>query len=485
MPFQDGSGFATEFASSWRRTLVKRESSAQCSLLETVDGDVQTDLGVDQGIQTDPVDISANVTVVDEDTSALKSFLRLVAPQMEKQLEKNLESHAFDDYQPYLDLETQYTVSLQHVLTNSKIDASVTATTWNCTGSIIAVAYGKYDHTGWCTHTGLLCTWSVFRRNLNPNQPDLELDAGGCVQSVTFHPTQPTVLALGTYHGSLMVWDTEKSEEVTIAPTSEHSHSEPITKITWILGPNRLSSQILTIGGDGKVLLWSIIRKSESSPPQIELIRGFSLLNKRGGESTVAGGTAMSFSISEPNVFVVGTEAGRVYKCSISGSSNTGNTTTMGNPITFSYEAHVGPVQGLDYSPIHRNLFLSCSTDSTIRIYHLLKSKPLVVIAPSEGYLFGIAWSPFRPLVFGAASDDGNLYIYDLLHNRAKPAVMLRVDTSVNKAAVYSFAFNPKISEYIATGDSKGIVKIWQLSEFLSREQQGEKAILNRIGDAK
>lgn len=123
------------------------------------------------------------------------------------------------------------------------------------------IRYGHYDHTGWCTHSGLLCTWSVFRRNLNPSQPDLEIDTGksfnailfqvhtclgGCVQSVTFHPKQPTVLALGTYlnnsalqrnmtceryHGALMVWDTDKPEDVVVAPTSEHSHSEPITKV--------------------------------------------------------------------------------------------------------------------------------------------------------------------------------------------------------------------------------------------------------------
>ena len=84
-------------------------------------------------------------------------------------------------------------------------DASVTALSWNCTGSVLAVAYqalnnniiikflffiflfyfhfdmlryGRYDHTGWCVHSGLLCAWSVFRRNMNPTQPDLELDTG-------------------------------------------------------------------------------------------------------------------------------------------------------------------------------------------------------------------------------------------------------------------------------------------------------------------
>ncbi len=76
--------------------------------------------------------------IIEEDTGVLSQFLRKIVPYVEKQLEKNIESHAFDgkfiytqfysilsyastDYQPYLDLETQYTVSLQHELTYSKV----------------------------------------------------------------------------------------------------------------------------------------------------------------------------------------------------------------------------------------------------------------------------------------------------------------------------------------------------------------------------
>jgi hypothetical protein len=38
-------------------------------------------------------------------------------------------------------------------------------------------------------------------------------------------------MTLNMYHGGLLVWDTEKPEELVVAPTSEHSHSEPITKV--------------------------------------------------------------------------------------------------------------------------------------------------------------------------------------------------------------------------------------------------------------
>jgi len=37
------------------------------------------------------------------------------------------------------------------------------------------------------------------------------------------------------------------------------------------------------------------------------------------------------------------------------------------------FEPHAGPVYSLAPSPFHRNLFLSCSTDNTIRLYNITK----------------------------------------------------------------------------------------------------------------
>ena len=67
----------------------------------------------------------------------------------------------------------------------------------------------------------------------------------------------------------------------------------------------------------------------------------FSLLNKRGGESTVAGGTAMSFSLADPSVFVVGTESGRVYKCAISSVSYYSIYFLLSSVPSFLISAHI------------------------------------------------------------------------------------------------------------------------------------------------
>lgn len=42
------------------------------------------------------------------------------------------------------------------------------------------------------------------------------------------------------------------------------------------------------------------------------------------------------------------------------------------SPIKFVFRPHHGPVYGICCSPFHRNLFLSCSTDASARLYSLL-----------------------------------------------------------------------------------------------------------------
>ena len=89
-------------------------------------------------------------------------------------------------------------------------------------------------------------------------------------------------------------------------------------------------------------------------------------------------GTCLSFSSEDKNLFVVGSENGGIYKCSLQTLDSSGvdyHTTEERNlqsPIKFSFRPHFGPVYDINCSPFHRNLFLSCATDTTTRLYSLL-----------------------------------------------------------------------------------------------------------------
>ena len=50
--------------------------------------------------------------------------------------------------------EESTTVACLHTLTESSLDNDYhcTGLSWNCTGSVVGVAYGKFDHSDWCSH---------------------------------------------------------------------------------------------------------------------------------------------------------------------------------------------------------------------------------------------------------------------------------------------------------------------------------------------
>jgi hypothetical protein len=73
----------------------------------------------------------------------------------------------------------------------------------------------------------------------------------------------------------------------------------------------------------------------------------------------------------------------------------------------------------------------------------------------------------------------------------------LDVATGNLKGSVQTCKFNPKQKDCFATGtetffalfkilgDSRGVVKIWQLNQLLTAEQPSERAILDKLGGSK
>eukprot|EP00656_Telonema_subtile_P012382 TRINITY_DN16228_c0_g1_i9.p1 TRINITY_DN16228_c0_g1~~TRINITY_DN16228_c0_g1_i9.p1 ORF type:complete len:630 (+),score=174.50 TRINITY_DN16228_c0_g1_i9:140-2029(+) len=51
------------------------------------------------------------------------------------------------------------------------------------------------------------------------------------------------------------------------------------------------------------------------------------------------------------------------------------------SPVPFVFSPHQGPVMDISYSPFHRNLFLTCSTDGSARVYNTLQPRPILVLS--------------------------------------------------------------------------------------------------------
>lgn len=254
----------------------------------------------------------------------------------------------------------------------------------------------------------------------------------------------------------------------------EYYHREAITKLVWVRQESLVSLAITTslvsTSTDGKILVWRMTDKLRFP------IKGHLLTKKKGAETAIIGGTSLDkVYIAEDNTYFVGTEGGQVFKCSIAQptdndishffEANTGvrwkqeainllanlpskvimevkkrveryvqdkgerdvyaPTVYQAKPnikllfpnaVNANYEKHMGPCLAIACSPFVKRLFLSCSSDGSVRLYDTLNQRPIIVFEPGYNeYIMKVAWSPFRPAVFVAVSNSGTVYIYDLL----------------------------------------------------------------------
>lgn len=67
----------------------------------------------------------------------------------------------------------------------------------------------------------------------------------------------------------------------------------------------------------------------------------------------------MSFHPKQPNIFLIGTEEGVIFKCSTEFSSR----------YLMSYDAHYLPVYRIDFNKYNSNIFASCGADWRVKIW--------------------------------------------------------------------------------------------------------------------
>lgn len=378
-------------------------------------------------------------------------------------------------------------------------------------------------------------------RRLNSLKPDVEIEVSCCVSCIAFHPKRPSVLAAGLFTGEIRVWDLSGGEDLLMANSTidDYFHREPIAQLCWVRELRGTSYQLASTSGDGKILFWSLSNKL-AHPLAGASINPSSQYHGHGDRRNpypVMGGTSFAFSTLDFTNYVVGTEGGGVLKCQRvrppSRKQNIKENNLMWTPQVYrmlqvlpqqnryqvkkcmvsyatrhgkktldtqtlfasrpdsykifpqaskqSFDHHSGPVYAIAASPFHRNLFLTCSTDGTIHLYNMLRlPRPLVFMEPSSSYLFDVKWSPARPLVFAAADGKGKIHIYDLGVNTITPVVSFQASRA--GSAVVSIAFSSRDPSLLAAADDKGEVIVWQLNTRLSKLQEGEGTVLERLG---
>ena len=498
--FSDGNPQTVDINSNWRNPRPQDDNSTQTNSLLTTSQECSSITVSDAPCQTDEETVVEVEMGEDSNPTATLEFLLRVEPEVTKILKQNMLSHAFDNYSltPWTttDNKTESLFTLEYTphVDSSEIDMCVTALSWSATGSVLAAGYGNHNHLDLCWHKSSISTWNLDRHASRAASPDTIILVENCVVSLAFHPERAVILTGGVYNGSVIVWDLSREDENIVMSTYllQFGHTDPVNQIGWIAAANKSRLKqynILSLGGEGRIIIWEIDLVKKSIVPMFQCRLVTSCIPKsirvsKARLQDAVGITHADISREDNKVFIVATECGNVFKCSLHGvvmqKRALNDKVVEDNIVTLAFKPHDGPVYGVACSPFHRNLFLTCSTDSTISVYSMLDMEPLMKIDhESLEFLFCVEWSPFRPGVFICGSGRGELLIYDLSYSRYVP---LETNlTNDKKRPVYVIKFNKNRRQLVASGDGCGTVVVWELSSELCNQKQNELKLLERL----
>lgn len=471
-----------------------RDQLCQTKPIKDVDKSCQTITRHDMEVQTNVERELPQATRLAIDTSKnLTKFMLCVYPMMSEQLIANMRSHCFDGYDVnWEETNENNEITCTHTLSNVKnTNLKVTSLTWNSHGSVIAASLGWTEHESWCVHQSFVYLWNVDRSKIDEENPYKIIDCDTCLLDISFHPNQPGLLAGGNFAGKLLIWDLSNEEQPLVCYSGKDtiSHHEAISKVRWRNSSKLRSSELVTVGYDGCILIWEFSQLDR----ELKLLYRYLLVSsgisrsfrKKGMKSDLEiGVTSVDFRVTNQDALFIGCENGDVFRCTLDANKSRKiqhqNNETYLSPVSKTFRGHVAAVNAINQNPHSENIFMTCASDTSVHIYDVQQVEPIITIEPSSDYLYNVQWSPCRPAVFYVCTSKGKLLVFDMTLNSVAPLATVNV---VDNNIVQCLSCNGIQKNIMATGDAIGVVKLWQLPLQFTQENAGERSYFDSIKD--
>nr|XP_031361434.1 WD repeat-containing protein 78 [Lonchura striata domestica] len=335
---------------------------------------------------------------------------------------------------------------------------SVSSMAWNKVNpDLLAVGYREFVSRD--QKKGLACCWSLK----NPMWPERVFRCEHGVTAVDFSLASPNLLAVGTADGRVAIYDVRSRGDAALLDSSAslNKHKGPVWQLRWVeqdrgAAAGDKGERLMCISGDGRVTQWFIqqrldcsdvmkIKRTESGKKKLP---GERERKSEGPISQQAAGLCFDFHPEDSDVFLAGTEEGHIYCCSCSGKEQ----------ILGTYRGHKGPVYKVAWNPSSTDVFLSCSADWSILLWHKDSHRPLLTFTSVTAFVHDIKWAPQSALVFAAVNEE-RVEIWDLSVSIFQPVLSCAASPE-GKLSCLLFARN---AECLLLGDSRGQVGVWQL----------------------
>uniref|UniRef100_A0A3Q1EEL9 Dynein axonemal intermediate chain 1 n=1 Tax=Acanthochromis polyacanthus TaxID=80966 RepID=A0A3Q1EEL9_9TELE len=335
---------------------------------------------------------------------------------------------------------------------------SVTALCWNNKyPDLFGVGMGSYSL---CKQgSGML----LFYTYKNCSFPEYIYPTSSGVLCLDIHEQCTYLVAVGFYDGSVAVYNLkmEGKEPIYKSTAKTGKHTAPVWQVCWQNDDMDSNHNFYSVSSDGRVVSWTLVKNELVCTdiirlPLIGCVSNFT-----------ACGTSMDFHKQIDYLFLVGTQEGKIYKCK-----------TYSSKILETYDAHPMRVDTVKWNHFHPKVFISCSSDWTIKIWDYTINTPVLIFDLKEP-VGDVAWSPYSSTVFAAVTTDGNVHVFDLNINKYE-ALCQQLVVDKKKTKLTHIAFNP-IHPIIIVGDDRGNVNSFKLSPNLRKKPKASGSYSNKI----
>ncbi|XP_075011662.1 dynein axonemal intermediate chain 4 isoform X2 [Calonectris borealis] len=356
---------------------------------------------------------------------------------------------------------------------------SVSSMAWSKVNpDLLAVGYGAFDFKE--QKKGLACCWSLK----NPMWPERIFQCEHAVTALDFSMASPNLLAVGMYNGCVAIYNVRSCNDAALLDSSESSnkHTGPVWQLRWVeqdrdATEDGKKERLICISADGRITEW-LIQKRLDCTDLMKIKRTESEKKKLPGEkerksealiSQQAPGMCFDFHPKDTNFYLAGTEEGHIHQCSCS----------CNEQFLETYRGHKGPVYKVAWNPFSTDMFLSCSADWSIILWHRDSQTPILSFSSTTACVHDIMWSPKSAFIF-AAANESRVEIWDLSVSTLNPVISCFASPRVKFTSVL-FAEN---TDCLLVGDSQGEVSVFELQNLAAPNSNTVDTLHDIIGPA-
>ncbi|KAF3689599.1 Dynein intermediate chain 1, axonemal Axonemal dynein intermediate chain 1 [Channa argus] len=338
---------------------------------------------------------------------------------------------------------------------------SVTALCWNTKyQDLFAVGMGSYDFNK--QGCGMLLLYSLK----NSTFPEYICPTNSGILCLDIHKQRSYLVAVGFYDGCVAVYNLREEglEPVYKSTAKTGKHTDPVWQVCWQNDDMDNNHNFCSVSSDGRVVSWTLVKNELAFTDIITLSLSGSVSEGLEGmqQHSTACGTSFDFHKQIDYLFLVGTEEGKIHKCS----------KTYSSQFLETYDAHSMAVDTVKWNNFHPKVFISCSSDWTVKIWdHTIKT-PMFTF-DLNAPVGDVAWSPYSSTVFAAVTTDGTVHVFDLSINKYE-AICQQLVVAKKKTRLTHIEFNP-IYPIIIVGSDRGCITSFKLSPNLRKKPKAKK----------